>query len=79
MLVKKFIGKVLPDGHLSLPEEESKEVGKIYEVILIPLEEAEIYSYSESLAEEKGFSNLTENDIEMIVHESRGVSEKHNS
>ena len=25
MEAKKFIGKVLPDGHLSLPEEEAKE------------------------------------------------------
>jgi hypothetical protein len=73
MEAKKFISKVLPDGHLSLPEDTAKEVGKIFEVILIPLEEAEIYSYAETLAKEKGFSKFTEKDIERIIHESRGI------
>jgi len=40
---------------------------------LIPVEEAEIYSYTENLAEEKGFSILTEAEIEKIIHESRRV------
>jgi len=74
MEAKKFIGKVLPDGHLSLPQDTAREVGKIFEVILIPLEEAEIYSYAEALAEEKGFSRLSEEEIERIIHESRGIS-----
>lgn len=73
MEIKKFIGKILPDGHLSLPANASEEIGKIYEVILIPVMEAEIYSYTENLAEEKGFSILTEAEIEKIIHESRGV------
>lgn len=73
MEAKKFISKVLPDGHLSLPEDTAKEVGKVFEVILIPLEEADIYSYAETLAKEKDFSQLTEKDIEKIIHESRGV------
>jgi hypothetical protein len=73
MEAKKFISKVLPDGHLSLPEDTAKEVGKVFEVILIPLEEADIYTYAETLAKEKDFSQLTEKDIEKIIHESRGV------
>jgi hypothetical protein len=73
MEAKKFISKVLPDGHLSLPEDTAKDVGKIFEVILIPLQEAEIYSYTEALAKEKNFSQLTEEDIEKIIHESRGI------
>ena len=73
MEAKKFISKVLPDGHLSLPEDTAKEVGKVFEVLLIPLEEAEVYSYAEALAKEKGFSKLTETDIERIIHESRGI------
>jgi hypothetical protein len=73
MEAKKFISKVLPDGHLSLPEETAKEVGKVFEVILIPLQEAEIYSYTEALAKEKNFSQLTEEDIERIIHEVRGI------
>jgi len=73
MEAKKFISKVLPDGHLSLPEDTAKEVGKIFEVILIPVEEAEVYSYAETLAKEKGLSELAEEDIEKIIHESRGI------
>ncbi|MCJ7578511.1 MAG: hypothetical protein MUO91_08685 [candidate division Zixibacteria bacterium] len=73
MEAKKFISKVLPDGHLSLPEETAKEVGKVFEVILVPLQEAEIYSYTEALAKEKNFSQLTEEDIERIIHEVRGI------
>ena len=73
MEAKKFISKVLPDGHLSLPDDTAKDVGKIFEVILIPMENAGIYSYAEVLAKEKGFSELTEGDIERIIHESRGI------
>ncbi len=51
---RKFVGKVLPNGHLSLPEDTAKEVGSVFEVILIPLEEPDIYSYAESIAKEKG-------------------------
>jgi len=70
---KKFISQVLPDGHLSLPEDTAKEVGKVFEVILVPLQEADIYSYSENLAKQKGFIQLTEADIERVIHESRGI------
>jgi hypothetical protein len=70
---KRFIGKVLPDGHLSLPDETAKEVGSVYDVVLMPVEGGEIYSFAESLAREKGFSTFTEEDIERIIHESRGI------
>jgi len=72
-IVKRFIGKVLPDGHLSLPDDTAKEVGSVFDVVLIPLEDLEIYSFAESLAREKGFINLTEEDVERIIHESRGI------
>jgi len=70
---KRFIGKVLPDGHLSLPDETAKEVGSVYDVVLMPVEGAEIYSFAESLAKEKGFVSFTEKDIERIIHESREI------
>ncbi|TVM03464.1 MAG: hypothetical protein CV087_04930 [Candidatus Brocadia sp. WS118] len=70
---KRFIGKVLPDGHLSLPEDTAKAVGSVFDVILLPVEEPDIFSYAEALAREKGFSDLTEYDIEKIIHESRGI------
>ena len=71
--VKRFIGKVLPDGHLSLPDDTAKKVGSVFDVVLMPVEEPEIYSFVESLAREKGFINLTEEDVERIIHESRDI------
>ena len=70
---RRFIGKVLSDGHLSLPADLAKEAGNVFEVLLMPVEESDIYSYAESIAKEKGFSELTEQDVERIVHESRGI------
>jgi len=69
----RFIGKVLEDGHLSLPDDTAKEVGKQFEVILLPLNEHGAAQYAENLAREKGFSELTEDDVERIIHESRGI------
>jgi hypothetical protein len=71
--VKRFIGKVLPDGHLSLPDDTAREVGSVFDVLLMPVEDPEIFSFAESLAREKGFINLTEEDVERIIHESRGI------
>ncbi len=70
---RRYIGKVLPDGHLSLPEDAAADVGKVFEVILIPVEETDIYTYAETIAREKGFPKLTEEEIERIIHESRGI------
>lgn len=70
---RRFIGKVLPDGHLSLPEDASREVGSVFDVVLMPVEEPDIYSYAETIARDKGFADLTEQDIERIIHESRGI------
>lgn len=75
MEANKFIGKVLTDGHLSLPDEVSKQVGKIFEVILLPINQNQINSYTEMLSKEKGFIQYTEKEIEKIIHESRGVSD----
>ena len=73
MEAKRFIGEVLDDGHLSLPEDTAQEVGKQFEVILLPLEETGVAKYAEDLARRKGFENLTEEDVAQIIHESRGV------
>ena len=35
---------------------------------------SESYDFAESLAKEKVFSSMTVDDIETIVHESRGIS-----
>lgn len=72
---KRFIGKVMPNGQLSLPEETAKQVGCEFEVILLPLNRDTVFSYAEKLAAQKGFSHYTEDDIERIIHESRGVED----
>ncbi len=71
--VRRYIGKVMPDGHLSLPEDAAKEIGSVFDVVLMPIEEPDVYSYAESIARDKGFADLTEHDIEKIIHESRGI------
>ena len=73
MEASKFISKVLKDGHLSLPPEIGKKVGEVFEVILLPVEDTSIYSYSEGIAKDKKIQLLTEKDIEKIIHESRGL------
>jgi len=70
---KRFIGEVLDDGHLSLPGDTARQVGKQFEVILLPIEQAEIGAYAESVARRKGFADLTEEDVARIIHESRGI------
>jgi hypothetical protein len=70
---RRFISKVMPDGHLLLPEDTAKDIGSVFEVILIPFGEPDIYNYTEALAIEKGFSHLTESDVEDIIHQYRGV------
>ena len=72
-VTRRFIGRVLPDGHLSLPDDAAQEIGKIFDVVLMPVEGADVYAYAGSLAKEKGFIDMTEEDIEKIIHESRGV------
>ena len=73
MEAKKFIGKILPDGQLSLPKEVSKQVGKVFEVILLPIDQVDIYSYTEQVGKEKGIIEYTEKEIEKIIHESRDI------
>jgi len=51
----RFIGKVLPDGHLSLPLEAAQQIGTAFDVVLLPVKNQDIYDFAESLAEEKAF------------------------
>ncbi len=69
----RFIGKVLPDGHLSLPAEAAEQIGRVFDCVLLPVKDQDIYDFAESLAKEKGFFSMKADDIETIIHESRGV------
>ncbi len=73
MQAKQFIGTVLEDGHLSLPREMATEVGKQFKVTMLPIDGAGVFEGGEELAKQKGFSDLTEDDLERIIHETRGV------
>ena len=73
MQATRIISKVLPNGSIALPKEFSKKVGEVYEVILIPMNETDIYNYSEGIAKKKKIPRLTEQALEKIIHTSRGV------
>lgn len=73
MEARRFIGEVMEDGHLSLPADAAKEVGKQFDVILLPLQDSEASRYAENLARRKGFADMTEEDVARIIDESRGV------
>ena len=69
---KTFIGRILPDGHLSLPEDAAKEVGKTFMVTLVPLDELpEASTWVGRLAELKGLGHLTEEDVRESIEEVR--------
>ena len=69
---KTFIGRVLPDGHLSLPPEASQEVGKTFKVTLVPLDELpDASKWVGRLAELKGLGHLTEEDVQKAIEEVR--------
>jgi hypothetical protein len=74
----KAVKDSLPKDKIKFKAKKSDVIGsltreEIYEDIPMPLDDADIYSYAEKLAKEKGFSELTEKDIERIIHESRGI------
>ena len=53
----KFIGKVLPDGHLSIPAEIARDTaGKEFEVLMTPIDDikSSISLYLEGRLEKKG-------------------------
>lgn len=52
----KFIGKVLPDGHLSIPEELAKDTAKEFEVVMTPIDSIKktISLYLKGLIDKKG-------------------------
>jgi hypothetical protein len=76
----KFIGKVLPDGHLSIPEDVAKESGSEFEVILTPVDETKklISLYLEGHLERTGrFEDIVFNasEIEKAVKDAFGTTD----
>jgi len=65
----KFIGKVLPDGHLSIPEDVAKDTGGEYEVLLTPVDDIKrlISLHLEGRLERKGRFEDIKLDAERIA------------
>jgi hypothetical protein len=53
----KFRGKVLPDGHLSVPEEVAQIPGEEFEVSMTPIDDIKslVIQYLEGTLEKKGW------------------------
>jgi hypothetical protein len=69
---KTFVGRVLQDGHLSLPEEVAKDVGKTFKVTLVPLDDLpDASQWIGRLAELKGLGNLSEEDVRKAIDDVR--------
>ncbi len=65
----KFIGKVLPDGHLSIPEDVAKDTGSEFEVLLTPVDDVKkvISLYLEGRLERGGRFEDIKLDAERIA------------
>jgi hypothetical protein len=52
----KFIGKILPDGHLSIPAEVAKDTDKEFDVLMTPIDgiKSSISLYLKGRLEKKG-------------------------
>ena len=64
----KFIGKVLPDGHLSIPNEVTKDTCKVFEVTMKPIDDIKkaISLYLERHFDKKGKMKDIKLDLENI-------------
>jgi hypothetical protein len=76
----KFIGKVLPDGHLSIPEDVAKDMGSEFEVLLRPVDDTKklISLYLEGCLERTGrFEDILFNapEVEQAVEDAFGTTD----
>jgi hypothetical protein len=76
----KFIGKVLPDGHLTIPEDVAKNTGTEFEVVLTPVDDTKklISLYLEGRLERTGrFEDIVFNasDIEQAIKNTFGTTD----
>ena len=73
MQATRIISTVLPNGSIVLPKEFAKEAGNMFEVILIPMSENNIYSYAQNVAKKRKIPKLSEFELSQIIHDSRKV------
>ncbi len=75
-----FIGRVLPDGHLSLPAELAMENGQAFEVTVRPLDETyeTVSRYLEGKTEKEGCFEgimLPAEEIEKAIESAFGTTD----
>lgn len=79
----RFIGRILPDGHMSIPEDLKTEAGREFEVVLTPLDDIRntILLYRKGLIKKKGkFEDIifTPSEIEEVrsaIYETFGTND----
>ena len=76
----KFIGKILPDGHLSVPNEVVKDEAVEFEVTMTPVDDIKkmISLYQDGHLEKNGrFEDILVNapDIEQAVKDAFGTTD----
>lgn len=76
----KFIGKLLPDGHLSVPDEVAKEKAVEFEVTMTPLDDINkmISQYLDGTLEKTGrFEDITldASEIEQAIKDTFGTTD----
>ena len=77
----KFIGKVLSDGHLSVPEEVAQVPGKEFEVLMTPMDDIKslLTQYIGGTLERKGWFKDIKLDspkrVQEAIRDAFGTSE----
>lgn len=70
----RYIAKVLPDGHLPLPDTVKGAEGKIFEVILLPLSPGiEVYNRMEEIVGARKIAHYSLDELASFVAGLRGV------
>ncbi len=69
----RYIAKVLPDGHLPLPEPARSEAGNMFEVILMPLSPGpEVYNRIEEIVAARKIVHFSLDELAAVVAKVRG-------
>jgi hypothetical protein len=76
----KFIGKLLPDGHLSVPDEVAKDKAVEFEVTMTPVDDINnmISLYLDGTLEKSGrFEDITldTSDVEQAIKDTFGTTD----
>lgn len=74
------MGKILPDGHLSIPEEAARFPGKEFEVFMSPVDDVRksISLYLDGQFEKKGWVTdiiLDSKEVEEAIQQAFGTSD----